>query len=190
MTSMNQKRMRKSKYVSLLLAGAAALPLAACDQAADNAVTDATLYADASSCAQDFNPEACEAAEAGAKAEHIATAPKFASKEQCEAAGFSACEATPTTNADGTPNTAANQSGGSFMPILMGYMMGRMMGGAMAPSRPVYADRTGNLYAGGNNVGRMAPGSTSLPRTGMPTRTVARGGFGQTAGRVGGGGGA
>lgn len=188
MKPMIRKSMRKSKYVSLLLAGAAAIPLAACDDA-NNAASDATLYADASSCATDFNVEACEAAEAAARAEHLASAPKFASKEQCEAAGFSACEAAP---AAANTQASTQQSGGYFMPLMMGYMMGRMMGGGMAPnmappSRPVYADRSGYLYAGGANVGRMAPGTTSLPRTGMPTRTVARGGFGGTAGRIGGG---
>lgn len=189
--------MRKSRYISLLLAGAAAIPLAACDDA-NTTGSDATLYADAGACAQDFDVAACEAAELAAKAEHAAQAPKFATKEQCEASGFSTCEAAPTTAA---ANQATTHSGGFFMPMMMGYMMGRMMGGpvmgapAPAPgkaawsgaSRPVYADRAGYLYAGGANVGRMAPGTTSLGRTGLATRTVARGGFGGTAGRIGGG---
>ena len=88
-----------------------------------------------------------------------------------------------------------------FMPMLMGYMMGRTLGGGMSsvgqqpkqPPRPVYADRSGFLYSGDRAVSRLAPGQALNPnaattvRTRMSptgalavTRTVARGGFGST----------
>lgn len=210
-------RMRKSRYVSLLLAGAAATSIAACDQPG----ADATLYGDASSCARDFDVAACESAMLAAKQEHAKLAPKFASVAECEAAGFSACEPAPAAATDAATDatgaatgTASGGSSGSFMPIMMGYMMGRMMSGPAtmpgapssgAPSsgtpstgsgakaawngttRPVYANRDGYLLAGGNAVGRIAPGATSLGTAGMPARTVARGGFGGSAARMGGG---
>lgn len=194
---------RKSRYVSLLLAGAAATALASCDQGG----TDATLYSDAGACAQDFDQAACESALLAAKDEHLKQAPKFASVAECEAAGLGTCEPAPQTAAAGSTSS----SSGMFMPMMMGYMMGRMMGGngmmgpagAGAPtaapagsaskaawsgtSRPVYANRDGYLFAGGANVGRVAPGSTSLGSAGIATRTVARGGFGGSASRMGGG---
>jgi len=191
--------MRKSRYVTMLLAGAAVTALSACDQ---NQQPDAMLYGDAASCSQDFDAGACTTAYETAKAEHVAQAPKFATAAECEAAGFSPCEAAPTT-------TANSGSSGMFMPLMMGYMMGRMMSpGAMGPgavgpapgttatagksawsgtTRPVYANRDGYLFAGNNNVGRVAPGTTSLGSAGVPMRTAARGGFGGTANRMSGG---
>ncbi len=51
---------------------------------------------------------------------------------------------------------------------------------AGAAGRPVYGDRNGYLYTGGNQVGRVAPGTTSLP-SGTAVRSVSRGGFGARA---------
>jgi uncharacterized protein YgiB involved in biofilm formation len=204
-------RMRKSKYVSVLLASAATMALTACDQGNVNtgSGTDEILYGDTMTCAQDFDADACKAAYDAAKTAHAQTAPKFATKEECEAAGFTACEEAPKP-AEGTANTTqqANSGGGMFMPLMMGYMMGRMMsppmGGMGLPnqtpntnpankpgwngaSRPVYANRDGYLFAGGSNVGRVAPGTTSLAGNRVAMRTADRGGFGSTANRMSGG---
>jgi len=197
--------MRKSRYVSLLLAASA---LAACDQ---NTMTgqDETLYPDVAACAAERDPAECDAGFTAAKEEHLKQAPKFATKEECEAAGFQQCESPPAQT--------AQSGGGYFMPMMMGYMMGRMLGGGMggglggmgqsgpAPgsppggatanssgntganastrpaARPVYGDRNGYLYAGGSAVGRVAPGTTSLGSRAIPMRTAARGGFGGSA---------
>ena len=190
--------MRKSRYVSLLLAASA---LAACDQ---NTMTgqDETLYPDVAACAAERDPAECDAGFTAAKEEHLKQAPKFATKEECEAAGFQQCESPPA-------QTAQSGGGGYFMPMMMGYMMGRMLGGGMGgmgqgaaaaggpagntsanfpgnasartTSRPVYGDRNGYLYAGGSAVGRVAPGTTSLGSRAIPMRTAARGGFGGSA---------
>jgi len=195
--------MRKSRYITLLLAGAAATALAACDQnvmtgPGSDAAKDGTIYSDAASCAQDQDAAACTAAFEAARTEHVEKAPKFANKAECEAAGFSPCEEAPVKNADGSSSTSM------FMPMMMGYLMGRTLGGGAqgfgAPppqgggpyakqtptTKPVYSDRNGYLYAGRDTVGRVAPGSTSLGSSSMPTRTVARSGFGNT-GFAGGG---
>jgi uncharacterized protein YgiB involved in biofilm formation len=181
--------MRKSRYVTLLLAGAAATTLAACDQH-DMTKGEGSVYADPAACAKDVDASSCEQAFVQAKEEHTKQAPKFATKEECLAAGFTECEVGQVKTADGS-------SSSFFMPMMMGYMMGRMMGGGMggfgapqqgappgAPQqtagtagRPVYGDRNGYLYAGGNQVGRVAPGTTSLP-SGTAVRSVSRGGFG------------
>ena len=202
--------MRKSRYVTLLLAGAAATALAGCDQ---NVMTgggeDATLYGDPAACAKEMDATECTKAFDVAKEEHVKSAPKFNSQAECEAAGYTQCEIAQVRSADGSSST------GMFMPMMMGYMMGRTLGGGMgggifgggagrgaaapaggtaspasAPAaaatraRPVYSDRNGYLYAnGGSAVGRVAPGTTSLGSSGVAMRTTSRGGFGASAGR-------
>jgi uncharacterized protein YgiB involved in biofilm formation len=212
---MNKTPFRKSKYVTVLLAGAAAVALSACDDGTNNMSSD-NIYGDTATCAQDFDAQTCSDAFNAAKVEHIQQAPKFTTKEECEAAGFSACEVVPAnttiTNPDGTQTQHASSGGGMFMPMMMGYMMGRMMGGGggfmggapntnTAPpqaggkpgwsgaSRPVYANRDGYLYTGGTNVGRVAPGTTSLSGSRVAMRTPERGGFGSSANRFASGGG-
>lgn len=178
--------MRKSRYVTLLLAGAAATTLVACDQH-DMTKGEGSVYSDSAACAKDMDAAACEQGFAQAKEEHTKQAPKFATKEECEAAGFTQCETGQVKTADGT-------SSSFFMPMMMGYMMGRMMGGpgysappqgappgapqqTASAGRPVYGDRNGYLYTGGSQVGRVAPGTTSIP-SGTAVRSVSRGGFG------------
>ena len=186
--------MRKSRYVTILLAATA---LAACDQNGKT-MTDATgqaestIYGDVDACAKDQDATQCKQALDTAKAEHTVTAPKFASVAECEAAGFNKCEEAKTLTAEGTQHST-----GMFMPMMMGFMMGRMMGGgggmmpgpgSAPPPKPVYADRSGTLYADrGNVVGRTTPGATSLGPNGIATRTVSRGGFGSAARGFGGG---
>ncbi len=83
--------------------------------------------------------------------------------------------------------------GGGLMSGIAGFalggLLGRMLGGGMGgglPARPVYGDRNGYLHANGQNVGRVAPGTTSLGPNGIAMRT-ARGGFGSSARSSGGG---
>ncbi len=187
------KAMRKSKYVTLLLAGAAAATLASCDQN-DMTGKDETLYPDVAACTLERTPEECAAGFDTAQAEHAKQAPKFTTKAECEAAGFQNCGATEVKD----PQTG--QSHSTFMPLMMGYMMGRMLGGGMggmglpqggqqqtaqqAPARtarPVYGDRNGFLYSGGGAVGRVAPGTTSLGSRAIAMQPTARGGFGGAA---------
>lgn len=201
--------MRKSTYVTILLGGAAVLGVWALSSGTQNMATpdaDAKVYGDATACSQEMNAADCTGAFEAAKKEHEAQSPKFTSAADCEAAGFAKCETTQVMNANGSSTSM-------FMPMMMGFMMGRMMGGMggmggygygggfgqSQPStangagvggaaRPVYADRNGYLYANGSNVGRVAPGTTSLGSQAVPMRTASRGGFGATASQFGGGG--
>jgi hypothetical protein len=50
--------------------------------------------------------------------------------------------------------------------------------------QPVYGNRNGYMFAGGRNIGQVAPGTTSLAGSKVAMRAPARGGFG---GRLGGG---
>lgn len=205
---------RRSKYVTTLLMGAAAVSMVACDNAQD---VNVNVYRGVDACAQENDASICEQEYKNAEAQHINSAPKFASAQECADAGFDQCQAvppqTPIPGQEGAPQqTASSTGGGMFMPMLMGYMMGRTLGGmgagaaggpnmTGAPARPVYADRNGFVYSGNREVSRLAPGQTlasagtTTMRTRMsPTgdlagRTVSRGGFGATGSRFSSGGG-
>lgn len=89
----------------------------------------------------------------------------------------------------------AQQSSGSFwMPLMAGYMMGRLMGGGAGfaqqplfssknPASPAYGKYTD---AAGKNYGAAQPGRTmTVPKTAMApkpatTTTVTCGGFGES----------
>ena len=201
--------MRKSRYVTVLLAGAALAALSGCDD--NNVMTgkDETLYPSAEACSAERDAGECTAAFETAKAEHVKQAPKFSSKEECEAAGYQVCEVGQVVNREG------GGSGSYFMPMMMGYLMARSFGGggmiggyglppqggpaqtqsapgrsgaatgaatgASAGARPVYGDRNGYLYTGGSPIGRTAPGTTSLGSRGIAMAPTSRGGFGGSA---------
>ncbi len=178
--------MRKSRYVTFLIAAAT---LSACDQNNSDG-TDAMLYSDPSACSKEMDANTCNEAYAVAQTEHVQQAPKFATQAECEAAGFSQCQVTEVKTAEGT-------GGSFFMPMMMGYMVGRMLSpgmpgaagrmGSPTTARPVYSDRGGFLHAGGAQVGRLAPGATGIGPSGMATRVTTRGGFGSSARSFGGG---
>jgi hypothetical protein len=89
---------------------------------------------------------------------------------------------------------AQNQSSGSFwMPLMAGYMMGRLMGGGMGAQQPLFSSKNpaSPAYgkytdASGKNYGAATPGRTmTVPKTAMApkpatTSTVTRGGFGES----------
>ena len=84
-----------------------------------------------------------------AKAEHEKSAPRFATLAECQAEfGPEGCGAAPA------PAAAASSGGGgggnSFMPFMMGYMVGNMT----SPSYPVYHDRSGGYRSYGSDSGR------------------------------------
>ena len=182
--------MRKSRYVTVLLASAAVAALSGCDE--HDMTKDAKLYSDPASCSQDIDADTCEKGFAAAKEEHAKEAPKYPTQADCEAAGFQRCEVTAVRNVEGGYSNF-------FMPMMMGYMMSRALNGGGYGGgygyggygggfgRPVYADRNGYLYTGGTTVGQVPPGTTSLGTAGVPLRSVSRGGFGASAERFSGG---
>lgn len=205
----------------LLLASAAALALAACDD--PNKVVS-EFVRDEAQCASQSDPSACRQALMDARVAHARTAPAFATREACETAfGAENCQAaqgTPTAQQveaakahdPNQPQQQAQQAGGGFfMPLLMGYMMGRMAGGGMA-AQPVYRDTQNRVYSGAGTrpMGRfddrlMPPPRTPGQAAAVPrgpqqtanapvqerraaTQPVRRGGFGASGmGRAGGG---
>lgn len=203
--------MRRSRSIRLVLLGSTGLlALTACDQADPLARND--FFQDEQQCAKVNDADACRQALADARAAHQQTAPAFASREACEARfGAENCAETKQAPAPGQIQATPQEqqqvapSGGSwFLPLMMGYMMGRTLGGpglvpgsADAPrpqdqargpaaaggtagsayyARPVYRDVNNAVYSG-----REALGTTRVlpPPKAAPT-SIARGGFGRT----------
>lgn len=106
-----------------------------------------------------------------ARAEHEKTAPRFTSLAQCEAEfGPQGCALAPVADQAQAPAAAASGGGGggggdSFMPFMMGYMIGN----ALSPSYPVYHDRSGGYRSHGSDSARQSrlnSSSTYVSRTG------------------------
>ena len=183
---------KRSRHVALVLAGTATLALAACE---DDRV-DAQSFPDLESCVAAskenglwFTEDDCRKNFAAAEQEHLETAPRYESKELCEKEhGAGQCEGDPT---------AQNSGGGfSFMPLLVGYMMGSMLsrGGGIF-SQPMVRTASGGYstpkgdqtFASNRGTGKVAASTFQrAPSTiGKPPMTAAqvsqRGGFGAGA---------
>ncbi|SCC48161.1 DUF1190 family protein [Kosakonia oryziphila] len=176
------------------LAVTAVFMLAGCEKS-DETVS---LYQNADDCSS-ANPgksAECKAAYNNALKEAERTAPKYATREACVAEfGEGQCQQTPVQAGTAPENQAQAQSGGSFwMPLMAGYMMGRLMGGGAGfaqqplfssrnPASPAYGQYTD---ASGKGYGAAQPGRTmTVPKTAMApkpatTTTVTRGGFGES----------
>ncbi|MBP2195200.1 DUF1190 family protein [Pantoea cypripedii] len=172
------------------LAVTAVFMLAGCEQS-DETVS---LYQNADDCAK-ANPSQsaqCTTAYNNAKKEAERTAPKYATREDCVAEfGENQCQQAP---AQAGTNAEAQQSGSFWMPLMAGYMMGRMMGGGAGfAQQPLFSPKTPNspangqfVDASGKNYGTATSGRTmNVPKTAMApkpatTSTITRGGFGET----------
>lgn len=195
--------MKKSRYVATLLRGASilvlALPVAACDRGGQTmselpsektaGEEDVKIFSKVEDCAAESDAAACEAARTTALTEHREKAPRYTTPEQCKE-NFQNCEEVRTS------------SGGSFfMPAMMGFMMGRMLGGGGMgfgggygrASQPVYYGRDGYASTTDRRLGvpAGAPGGTTTVRApvtaggdiGTRSATVSRGGFGASSSR-------
>ncbi|GIL38463.1 DUF1190 domain-containing protein [Roseiterribacter gracilis] len=121
--------MRRSRSIALLFMAAAPIALTACDDSAKKP-TPVGSFASPAACRESgqFTDEQCNAALRDAQAQHETRAPRYESREACEAEhGAAACE----------PRERNGQSW--FMPALAGFMIGRALsGGGMMPSAPLY----------------------------------------------------
>ncbi len=197
--NINHAMFRKSwgarHLTPVALAVTAVFMLAGCEQN-DETVK---MYQNADDCSS-ANPgksAECKATYDNALKEAARTAPKYASREDCVAEfGEGQCQQAPAQAGVATENQAqAQQSGGSFwMPLMAGYMMGRLMGGGAGyaqqplfssknPASPAYGQYTD---ASGKSYGAAQPGrSATVSKTAMApkpatTTTVTRGGFGES----------
>ncbi|MFU9135402.1 DUF1190 family protein [Erwinia sp. ErVv1] len=199
------KRTKKINYASfrkswsarhltpVAFAVTAVFMLAGCEK------TDETvsLYQNADDCSS-ANPgksEQCKTAYNDAKKEAEKTAPKYASREACVAEfGEGQCQQAPAQAGVGTTNAESQQSGSFWMPLMAGYMMGRMMGGGAGfAKQPLFTSRAPNspangkfVDASGKSFGAATPGRTmTVPKSALApkpatTSTVTRGGFGES----------
>ena len=171
--------MKRSKSISLLAMSASVVALTACEEPA----VDAAVFENLSQCLADPNVERaqCEADYQAAKDQHAQVAPKYQSKQDCEADfGSGQCETAPYQT----------QSGGSvFMPLMMGYMMCSMLSGRTGvASQPLYRStsdpsnfRTADNKKVGNTIGRTQVARSTSRAPSMKSSTVSRGGFGARA---------
>ena len=179
--------MRRTRMIRLVAIGTTGLVgLAGCDDA-ETVLGKGDFFKDAQECSASVNPDACRQGLADARAEHLRTAPRFATKQECEVNyGADNCEvgagAPPAPASSTTAPTQTASSGGSFfMPLMMGYMMGRTLGGGYSAT-PLYRDAANTAYSGTRTLGRIDAGAAPALNTapGAATRTAQRGGFGST----------
>ena len=184
--------MRRSRSIKLtLLSSVGVLTLLACDQ--QDPLAKAGFVADERECAKSVDADQCRQMLRDAREAHMKSAPAFASKEACEE-NFGAANCEPQTkvaSAGGEtrpPGPGGTQGGdqsmfgggtGMFVPMMMGFMMGRMMGGGYS-AQPVYRDANNTAYArtgaGYSSVGSFDQRMNAPARS---TQVATRGGFGQ-----------
>jgi uncharacterized protein YgiB involved in biofilm formation len=175
--------MKKSRSIRLVLLGSASFALAACGD--EGPPKDARFFSNLQECSAVYDTTQCLDAQKQAEQTFAADAPKFTRKEQCEAEfGAGNCETRQTAD------SAQNGGGGSFfMPMLMGYMMGNMLGGQNRFYEPVYRGpnntaitqtRGGKMFNIGSFSG-VGRGAASSFRPATQVAQVQRGGFGSKA---------
>ena len=193
-------RSKRSRHVALVLAGTAAVMLAGCK---DDKV-EAQAFPDLESCIAAsekdglwFTADDCRTQFAAAQKELAETAPRYESKELCEAEhGQGACGADPAGADPNAPAAQQQQGGGfSFMPLLVGYMMGSMLSrGGGVFSQPMIRTPNGfstpsgtQIFASNRGAGRVPTATfnrapATIGKAPMTRAQVAqRGGFGASA---------
>ena len=166
-----------------LLMGVSLIALPACEEAK----VDAAVFETLKQCYDDpsMNQDRCKIDYKEAKDQHAAVAPKYTSEADCQADfGSGKCEKAPYQTSSG---------GSVFMPLMMGYMMGSMLGGRRSMmSQPLYrsADnpksfRTADNRNVGSATGRTQVARSATSRPSFKSSTIKRGGFGSSGRRFG-----
>jgi uncharacterized protein YgiB involved in biofilm formation len=154
--------MKRSHAIVLGAAGLMMVAGVLSDRKPADEPVKAQAYANAEECKADVKniPAECDAQWAKAKEQQLASAPKFQEKADCEKAhGAGQCQ-------QSTWNGAS-----VFAPAMIGYMMGRMMGGqGSAVTQPLYPAGAAAGCAGANaqlrpDCAAKSSGSASSYRT-------------------------
>lgn len=186
---------KRSRTVALCIVGAAAFTVAGCreEQVETLAVPDLASCKAAASLDADFTAADCDTAFAEAESLHADAAPRYDSQEVCEEQhGVGAC---------GTEAAATSGGSGSiFMPLMMGYLMGSMLGGGRGmAAQPLYRKPGGgftnaagtNSYSSNNGKGTLGASQFNKPASTVgkapltKASVASRGGFGSSAARAG-----
>lgn len=154
--------MRRSHTVRLTLLAASAVALQACG---DDVDTTDFVVTDVASCVARYGAGAqaeCEQTWLQAQQQHLASAPHYATVEQCREATGGDCETTPANRPSDKPLLGSG-AGSVAMPLLAGVMIGRMMdNGAGRVTTPLYAGRPpGECAPGVQTPGCTPRGSSS-----------------------------
>lgn len=170
--------MKRSRTAALLLMSTAPLLLTACDRS--ESASREGLYTSVEACvAQTNDSNTCGQAFAKAEQEAVATAPRFANREECEASyGKEKC----AERSDGSNHSF-------FGPLMTGFFLSQMMRNGVAAngfnSAPAFRDRAGGWQrpAAGAPTGgiyRGGAGTAMVPINATPNRavTISRSGFG------------
>lgn len=184
---------KRSKRVAIAIIGATAFALAGCREEQ----VDAAAFPDLQSCTNEasrggmFSVQDCEASFSQAEALHVESAPRYDSLAVCEEQhGTGACG----SEADAAPGG----SGGIFMPLLAGYLIGKMLGGrtGMSAGQPLYKTSDGRFtnaarsstYSSNRGAAKLSTSQFTRPtstigKTPMTSATASsRGGFGKLGG--------
>lgn len=149
----------RTRLIQFLFMSSCIVTLTACEEKPKEKAQDKPLaFKDEQECRKTHTEEECKKALEESKAKYAETAPKFTSKEECEK------QYGPGKCAEG-PHRHGEHGGGFFMPMMMGFMMGHMLGGHSQPALPPV-------------VGGAKPGMGSATPPAGPRRAVTRGGFG------------
>ncbi|MBP02645.1 MAG: hypothetical protein CMM25_07535 [Rhodospirillaceae bacterium] len=173
----------RSSFSTVLMVSVSLIALTACEEPQ----VDASIFENLAQCKRDpvLSSNECESSFKEARSQHAAVAPKYASQAECQADyGEAKCEQAPYRTAGG---------GSVFMPMMMGYMMGSMLGGRRSMmSQPLYqsakspnAFRTADNRNVGSTIGRTQVASSAASRPSVKSSTRSRGGFGSSGGRFG-----
>lgn len=158
--------MKKSRAIRLVLLGSTSLTLAACSQAPPS---DATFFSKVEDCIPVKGEAACREGLAKSEGSWDAEAPRFDQKEKCEAEfGEGNCET----------RQSRGGTGGFFMPMMMGYMMGNRFNSPVyrGPNNSALVQTGGKMFNAGTFAGN---GRTAPFQRGR--FTPVRGGLGSTA---------
>ena len=184
-----RKSWRSSRITPAAIAISAVFMLSACEKSDENV----SLYQNADDCSK-ANPSSsaqCAKAFTEAKAEAAKTAPKYANRADCVAEfGESLCTQAP---AQAGMSAESQQGGSMWMPLMAGFMMGRLMGGGGYAQQPLFTSKNAGspangkfVDASGKSYGPATTGrSMNVPPSAMApkpatTSTITRGGFGET----------
>lgn len=170
---------KRSQSIALVMMGVSAIVLSACEEKQ----VDAMVYENLQQCINDpmMQRDQCEANFAAAQAQHTKVSPKYTSRADCEADfGANQCE--------DAPGYRTREGGSIFMPVMMGYMMGSMLGGRGVASQPLYRStddpknyRTADNRKVGGQTGATKVAQSAARSPSVKTSTVRRGGFGARA---------
>ncbi len=189
--------MKRSRMLTLLLMGS--LGVGGCGS--DSEKEETYTFTSLDECVRSTAFSEAECRDLAATA--VAETPRFASREECEAQfGKDACQdaggETPgAVSQNGTTTIIQQHSGGMWMPMMMGFMAGRFMGGGsmMRGSQGLYRDPAAPgtfRTAGGESVrpdasGRVKPTQSMTRAMSYRAKPVmSRSGVGRSGGFFGG----